>query len=147
MGEFHACNLRKGRYSQNGQIYLLTSITAERTPLFSDWRVGRLLVNELRMSKVDTLAFVIMPDHLHWLCRLEQQNLSAVIQAVKSRSAIMINRHRRGAGKVWQPGFHDHALRAEEDVLSVARYVVANPLRAGIVERLGDYPLWDACWL
>jgi hypothetical protein len=29
----------------------------------------------------------------------------------------------------------------------VARYIVANPLRAGLVEHLGDYPLWDAVWL
>jgi putative transposase len=30
---------------------------------------------------------------------------------------------------------------------SIARYIVANPLRAGLVERLGDYPHWDAVWL
>ena len=29
----------------------------------------------------------------------------------------------------------------------VARYIVANPLRAGLVERVGDYPYWDAVWL
>jgi hypothetical protein len=38
-------------------------------------------------------------------------------------------------------------LRREEDVLSVARYIVVNPLRAGLVARVGDYPLWDAVWL
>jgi len=48
---------------------------------------------------------------------------------------------------VWQPGFHDHALRKEEDVRAVARYVVANPLRAGLVQRIGDYPHWNAIWL
>jgi hypothetical protein len=29
----------------------------------------------------------------------------------------------------------------------LARYIIANPIRAGLVERAGDYPLWDACWL
>jgi REP element-mobilizing transposase RayT len=48
---------------------------------------------------------------------------------------------------VWQNGFHDHALRQEEDLAEVARYIVANPLRAGLVERLGDYPHWHAIWL
>jgi hypothetical protein len=33
------------------------------------------------------------------------------------------------------------------DLQSVARYIVANPLRAGLVKHLGDYPLWDAIWL
>jgi hypothetical protein len=29
----------------------------------------------------------------------------------------------------------------------MARYVVANPLRAGLVQTLRNYPLWDAVWL
>jgi REP element-mobilizing transposase RayT len=46
-----------------------------------------------------------------------------------------------------QRAFYDHALRQDEDVQGVARYIVANPLRAGLVENIGDYPLWDAIWL
>lgn len=49
--------------------------------------------------------------------------------------------------RVWQRGFHDRALRQEEDLIATARYVVANPLRAGLVDRIGDYPWWDAVWL
>jgi uncharacterized protein with ACT and thioredoxin-like domain len=49
--------------------------------------------------------------------------------------------------KIWQQDFHDHALRMEEDVKSVARYIVANPLRAGLVMKIGDYSHWDAKWL
>ncbi|MFM2004374.1 MAG: hypothetical protein RLZZ09_29 [Pseudomonadota bacterium] len=29
----------------------------------------------------------------------------------------------------------------------IARYNVVNPLRAGLVDRIGDYPHWDAAWL
>lgn len=49
--------------------------------------------------------------------------------------------------KIWQAGFHDHAVRREEDLAGIARYIVANPLRAGLVDAIGDYPLWDALWL
>jgi hypothetical protein len=48
---------------------------------------------------------------------------------------------------VWQKGFYDHALREGEALQNVARYIVANPLRAGLVAHIGDYPLWDAVWL
>ncbi|MNE68641.1 hypothetical protein D3C80_1643130 [compost metagenome] len=58
-----------------------------------------------------------------------------------------MNALRKSSGRLWQKGFHDHALRREEDVKAVARYVVANPLRAGLVEKLADYPFWDAIWL
>ncbi|MFP3408382.1 transposase, partial [Pseudomonas sp. SIMBA_065] len=48
---------------------------------------------------------------------------------------------------IWQPGYQDHALRREERLVHVARYIVANPLRAGLVKSVRDYPHWDAVWL
>ncbi|MCY1446959.1 hypothetical protein D9M71_635550 [compost metagenome] len=70
------------------------------------------------------------------------------MRRIKSRSAIALRQigfdHTE---KIWQKGFHDHALRHDEDLQDVARYIVANPLRAGLVKRAGDYPLWDAAWL
>lgn len=48
---------------------------------------------------------------------------------------------------VWGSGFHDRALRVEEDLLGTARYIVHNPIRAGLVARSGLYPFWDAVWL
>ncbi|MEQ7866160.1 transposase, partial [Xanthomonas sp. WHRI 8393] len=35
----------------------------------------------------------------------------------------------------------------KDDLRLAARYLIANPLRAGLVERVGDYPFWDAIWL
>jgi len=48
---------------------------------------------------------------------------------------------------IWQDGYHDHALRAEESLEDVARYIVMNPVRAGLVKSVREYPLWDAKWL
>nr|WP_322940105.1 transposase [Pseudomonas sp. s4] len=143
--------LRPGRCSEPGRIYLLTIVVREREPLLGDFMAGRLLVAELRATveagEVNSLAWVVMPDHFHWLVELREQSLAAVVQRVKGRSARTINRHLRREGTLWQAGYHDHALRREEDVQAVARYVVANPLWARLVRRVGDYPLWDAVWL
>ena len=38
-------------------------------------------------------------------------------------------------------------VRRDEDLRGLARYIVANPLRAQLVQRIGDYPHWDAMWL
>ena len=149
----HGHSLRIGRVSISEQIYLLTVVTHERTAFFKEYSIGRLLVKELmqsaRFGTSQTIAYVIMPDHFHWLMSLgASYSLSEVVRGVKSYSAIAINRKLSRHGMpVWQRGFHDHALRCEEDIVRVARYVVANPLRAGIVEKLGDYPLWDADWV
>ena len=142
----HSCDLRSGRHSEPGRIYLITTVTQQRIPWFRDLRKARRVVMCLREAErrglAETLAYVLMPDHLHWLMRLDgAQYLSHVVKGVKSASA-----HQAGQ-RLWQSGFHDHAVRREEDLVKLARYVVANPLRAGLVSRFGDYPHWDAVWL
>ena len=146
MTDPHAKNLRKGRYSQSNQIYLVTTITEGRTPIFTDLFAARIVINALKEEQsrgnACSLAFVLMPDHLHWLMQLTNERpLSKVVGTIKSVSAHLLN------GKIWQASFHDHALRKEEDIQGTARYIVANPLRAKLVEKIGDYPHWDASWL
>ncbi len=146
----HAHNLRIGRLSESGRIYLITCVTEKRNTVFSEWNCGRLLVKVLvkENQRAETLAYVVMPDHLHWLVQLKEgAKLGQVMRTVKCVSSWRINRELNRGGRLWQSGYHDRALRKEEDVVSMARYVVANPLRAGLVERIGDYPLWDAVWL
>ena len=89
-----------------------------------------------------------MPDHLHWLVQLNDEAcLSTCIRRAKSISAREINAYFGASGRLWQDGFHDRALRKDEDLVAAARYVVANPLRARLVSSLRDYALWDAVWL
>ncbi|MDG9758959.1 transposase [Pseudomonas sediminis] len=147
----HSACLRAGRFSETQRIYLLTATTENREMLFSNLTVGRLVVAELKTAQqeglAESLAWVLMPDHLHWLIALQQGSISDLMRRIKGRSAKRINALVDRQGKLWQDGFHDRALRREEDVLPAARYIVANPLRAGLVNRVGDYPLWDSVWL
>ena len=149
--EFHGRELRKGRRSEPGRRYLITAVTASRHPLFADLYAARLLVAELRRADrwelAHSLAWVVMPDHLHWLCELRGIGVGVVLNAVKSRSAVAVNRYLGRRGRVWQRGYHDHAMRAEEDLRTAARYIIWNPIRAGLVASVGDYPHWDAVWL
>ena len=146
----HSCKLRVGRVSEPNRAYVITAVTADRQPFFADWRWGRIVVQAMRSEsdRAETLAFVVMPDHLHWLLRLEDgSTLDKVVGSVKSVSAHRLNQTFERRGPVWQSGYHDHALRTDEDLVAVARYMVANPLRAGLVPHLGDYVLWDAIWV
>ncbi|MBA1376605.1 REP-associated tyrosine transposase [Pseudomonas brassicacearum] len=143
--------LRHGRSSEPGRGYLVTTVVHQRTPIFKNLRLGRLLVAEMRLAheqfQINSLAWVVMPDHLHWLVQLEQAGLSEVMRGVKSRSTLAINRAMGRNGAFWQNGFHDRAIRDNQDLRPCARYIIANPLRAGLVDRIGDYPLWDTIWL
>lgn len=147
----NAGRLRTGRFSEPGRIYLITAVVDKRQPVFSDWRVGRLVVSQLRQAQeaewADFLTWVVMPDHMHCLVQLRDQTLAGLMCQVKSRSAAAVNRALGRKGRLWQKGYHERAVRREDDVKALARYVVANPIRAKLVSRVHDYPLWDACWL
>ncbi len=142
--------LRAGRCSFAGQIYLVTSVTRNREPHFTSLVNARAFVSSIKEAQQSTrtLAYVVMPDHFHWLVALEHgSDLSRVVQFVKSGTTRRLNKLEPGMGTIWQRGFHDTALRAEADIRGCARYIVANPLRAGLVSQIGDYPFWDAVWL
>ena len=144
--------LRKGRFSAKNHIYHVTACTANRKPFFQNLGPARAVVQELRhgntAGRSTTLAFVVMPDHVHWLvCLASTTSHSRVVNLMKSFSAHRVNRLLSRSGPVWQRGFHDHGIRTEEEMIAIARYIVANPLRAGLVDWLGDYPHWDSVWL
>ncbi len=142
----HTYRLHTGRVSEANRIYFITVATSDRQPVFSDFDHARQLIHVLQenaaLQHAKTLCFVIMPDHLHWLVQLETgYDLSQVVHTVKSLSS------RRIGQNVWQKGFHDRAIRRAEDVRSLARYIVSNPLRAGLAESVAFYPHWDSVWL
>jgi REP element-mobilizing transposase RayT len=143
--------LRIGRFSEPNRMYLITTKTHERTPIFNDVHLGRLVVWQFRLAQdqglANSLAWVIMPDHFHWLLELQKGSLADLMCQVKSKSTRTVNAASGRKGRLWQESFHDRALRKEDDLVKMARYVVANPLRAGLVEKIGDYPLWDAIWV
>ena len=103
-------DLLRGRASIGGQIYLVTTVTHDRAALFTSLHLGRIVVRTLHspttMACATTLAYVVMPDHLHWLLQIRAgNNLSEVVWAVKGRSSFEINRVRKVRSCVWQPKF------------------------------------------
>ncbi|WP_345531335.1 REP-associated tyrosine transposase [Viridibacterium curvum] len=144
--------LRRGRVSEASRAYLVTAVTAGRVPRFESLLAARAVVRVMRglhdEGWVESRAWVVMPDHLHWLFVLgEEASLAGVMQRLKGSSARAVNLLEGRTGALWQSAYHDHAVRAEEDLRAIARYVVANPLRAGLVTDIGLYPHWDAVWL
>ena len=149
--------LRKGRFSEENRVYFVTTVTHDRRKFFTDLRLARIVISTMKQLNdeqyVKSFSWVLMPDHLHWLFQLGngsnkfEPTLSVVMKRLKAISAQRINVYLDRQGSVWQKAFYDHGLRDGEDIQQLARYIVANPLRAGLVECIGDYPHWDAAWL
>lgn len=144
--------LRRGRVSLSYSIYLVTATTLGRQAFFRHFSAAcsasRCFADRALLGDSQMLAWVLMPDHAHWLLQLgRQESLSDLVSRLKSASARHANRQLGRSGGLWAPAFYDQGLRHEHNLQNMARYIVANPLRAGLVRRIGDYPFWDAVWL
>lgn len=134
-----------------GQLYHVTTATHDCQPLFRRFEAAtaacRAIHAHTRAGDLEALCWVLMPDHLHVLLRLQTDELSTAVGYLKARIAHEVDAACGRAPPLWAHGFHDHALRSDENILVVARYIVANPLRAGLVGSVRFYPYWYAAWL
>ena len=73
------------------------------------------------------------------------RNSPGVIPA-KSRTSRLVRAGSLEQGGLWQAGYYDHCLRGDEDLRLQARYILENPVRAGIVESPRDYPYSWSLW-
>jgi putative transposase len=94
------------------------------------------------------LAYCYMRDHVHLALRgiSPDADLRTFARVAKQRSGYWL-RHECGLDDVWQVGYFERVLRDDEPTETIVRYVLANPIRAGLVERPQDYPFSGApCW-
>jgi len=81
-----------------------------------------------------------MPDHVHLLlegCN-EDADLRSAMHTWKQRTGFEWKR--RCGQRLWQSGYYDYVLRDEDSVPAIVKYIIANPVRAGIVADASRYP-------
>jgi REP-associated tyrosine transposase len=125
--------------------YFVTTCTLDRVCVFENVEFGRLVADALlshaRANAFAVPAYCLMPDHAHIIMVGTQEN-SSLCEFVKDwKQASGFQWSQRGNGKLWQIGYWDRVLREDEAILSVARYVIENPVRAKLVREPAEYPL------
>jgi REP element-mobilizing transposase RayT len=101
---------------------------------------------------VELQVAVVMPDHVHLIftplvddARSEVVSLARITQSIKSSSSHLINRERGWSARIWQTESFDRVLRSSESLHEKIAYIIANPVRRGLVSRPKDWPwLWIA---
>jgi putative transposase len=126
-----------------GALYHVTSRGNDRAPVF--------LVDSDRRQFLETLgevvgrcgwrchAYCLMTNHYHLVVETPRANLSAGMRHVNGLYTQRFNRRHERAGHVFQGRFHAVLVERETHFLELARYVVLNPVRAGLVRRAEDY--------
>ena len=127
-----------------GALFHITSRGNEQRDIFRD-DVDRVRFLEQLRKTVERFrwivyAYVLMSNHFHLLIELlEDKTLSRGVKSLNETYVQAFNRRHNRVGHLVQGRFHAPIIEKETYFLEVARYVVLNPVRAGMVERPEDY--------
>lgn len=131
--------LKGFNYSNTHHSYFITICAYHRKPHLIQSDVSASIkasIEEARALHALIHCYCIMPDHLHLLMSLYTcgHSLSNMIRGLKWRVS------KQFSFPVWQSRFRDDILRPEDDPTEVCRYILENPIRAGLAETFGEWP-------
>ncbi len=88
-------------------------------------------------------GYCLMSNHFHLLVRPRGAPISRIMQSLLVSHTQRYHKNHRSGGHVWQGRFKSPVIQNDEHLLTVLRYIEANPLRARLVARAEDYP-WSS---
>lgn len=98
-----------------------------------------LLATKCEERNVELLQYCLMPNHVHLLVRpADARGMSSALKAAHSMYARRINARNEWTGHLWQSRYWSHAVTGSR-VLAAVRYIARNPIRAGLVDELGQW--------
>jgi putative transposase len=139
--------LRIGRHSLPGYYYFITVSCVKRERLLeyeAAMAASRTLWELHRCSHLHLLAWVVMPDHLHTILRLDSTDtLATSVARLHSCVAIAANRAQNRIDRFWQGAYYDRMIRDAQQLDNTLNYLIQNPVKAGLVSHCGNYPFWN----
>jgi putative transposase len=124
--------------------YFVTFCTFDRRETLREAAVASLVLEQLRRTSRSAafavLAHCLMPDHVHLLVEgtSATADVRRFIKRLKQSSGQAYSH--RAKQPLWQEGYHDRVLRSSDDARAIARYIIWNPVRAGLARAPSEYP-------
>lgn len=88
-------------------------------------------------------AFCLMDNHFHLILETPEGNISSGMQRLNGTYAQHFNRRHKRTGHLFQGRFHAPLVDCDSHLLEASRYVVLNPIRAGLCSHPGAWP-WSS---
>jgi len=137
------------RFYLKEHCYFVTSTIIGNVPVFSDEENARVLVNCMynfrKQGRYLLLAFVVMPTHFHALLVPNgKYNISQIMHSIKRSSSRLLTLGGKKLGSIWLPSFYEHVIRNKKDFNEKFKYLLANPVKAGLVAKPEEYQFSSA---
>lgn len=134
----------KGFDYLGSHCYFLTFCTFNRLELLTNVdRVDLVLRQFLRAAREQGgqfLVYTFMPDHAHLLIEMQSDESDGLAFISRAKQYSGYYYKQKYGERLWQRYGYERVLRNDEDSMTVARYILNNPVRKGLVDRAEDYP-------
>ena len=130
-----AGRLRLTKYPSLAPVHV-TICTRHGLAHFLDPRLARTLTESLA-SETQTIAAVLMPNHLHWVLS-DASQMARFVGRFKSLSTQAAWRC-SVRGHLWQRSYFDNVIRDRAVLRQVVEYILGDPVRAGLVAESSEY--------
>ncbi len=100
----------------------------------------RILCKACRVYDVIVHDYCLMDNHYHLLIENAQENLSLFMRQVNANYAIYYNKKSKRTGHLWQGRYRSWYIHTEEYLYRTIKYIEFNPVEAGMVAHVRDYP-------
>jgi putative transposase len=138
---------RRPRFQEPGAIYHVTSRGTEGRPIYLDDLDRNLFLGWLgdvvQVHSWMCPAYCLMTNHFHMLVQTPHADLAVGMHALISAYANYFNRRHDHVGHLFQSRYRAIVIERESHLLESCRYVVLNPVRAGLCRRPG-YWRWSS---
>ena len=128
-------------------VYHVINRGNNRAPVFhkdGDYAAFLDALRDLKRARpFELYGYCLMPNHVHLLLRTRDVPISRLMQSLLVSHTQRYHRVQGSSGHVWQGRFKSPVIQDDDHLLTVLRYVEANPLRARMVERADAYP-WSS---
>ena len=88
---------------------------------------------------IELASWCLMDNHVHLVLKAKFDQLSLAMKKLNVKFAMTYNSKEHNSGHVFQDRFKSQAIESDDYLLQVIRYVHNNPVKAGMVEKVGDY--------
>jgi len=131
------------RIEYEGAVYHVTSRGNAGEPIFRDEEDRETLLATIKkvIDRYNYLchAYCLMDNHYHLIIETPEGNLSKGMRQLNGVYTQAFNKKHKRAGHIFQGRYKAILIQKDSHLLEVCRYVVLNPVRAGIVKRPDEW--------
>ena len=142
------CMARTARKQSNSGIYHVMLRAVNRQQIFLDEEDARSFLYVLRkcmeISTFRLFAYCLMGNHVHLLLQIGEEPLSQVMKRIGTRYVVWYNTKYDRTGHLFQDRYKSEPVQDNAYFLTALRYILNNPVKAGICSNAEDYPLSSA---